>query len=244
MADMDVSSEIDPDGAMGVIAAPTWSARWSGLNLNDLEACFKNAAECAALSLNQMEQLLQGLPPERSTWPHLRTCLSGCKVAIRDLRFDLANETLPRPVSPSQFLAWCADRQHELPDPFIERLMELESISVSHQGAPKNVMTASIWGQLVASVPAATPKPRKAVSGRPKTAALRDKQLVAAGNQILMASAEKGIVMTRDAVAAELERSGVAGGIALDTIKRVLSGQLYLEQARQVAHVRAKGGGD
>lgn len=219
-------------GSDGAVPSPSWSSRWSGLEIQDLEGCFEVAAESAALSLNQMEQLLQGLPPEVSCWPHTRSYLSANRAAIRELRFALASGVLVHPVSPSQFVAWCEAHPHELPDLFVDRV---RAMGVAAVVQPISNPLGALWGQLVASKPTTTSGYSKPVQGRPKTAEVRDAKLIKAATEMLLAAATAGVAMTRNEVAVALEGTSLAGGIAIDTIKRVLAKRLPLQYAKEVA---------
>lgn len=121
----DADSQVEDDGSLGVLASPSWSSRWSSMSLQHKDECFREAAQLPLLSQNQMEQLLQGLPPALTAWPSTNT-LVEFEGVVQRLRADISSGAFPTAATPSEFAAWCDFYAVELHSVFVEQLRELE----------------------------------------------------------------------------------------------------------------------
>jgi hypothetical protein len=172
-----------------------------------------------------MEQLIQDIPPETSSWPHPRTWLLDSVSAISELRFAIACGQLGPVVTPSQFLAWCERHVVDLHFAFCQRVKTLNAPPVT--AVPMGPAWAPLGGM------AAKVMTRK--RGRPKVAIGNDASLIKAAHDLLMSHAVTGRALTRDEVASALHGSESAGTLSAASIRRRLSGKLNLEYTKALA---------
>lgn len=225
----------DPYGSKGVVPAASWTSSWAFMESEQLSACFERAADCPALTINQMEQLIQGLPPEDNAWPHPVAALECASLAIRELRFAFASGVLVHPISPAQFTDWCDSVGWDLPELLVDRVRNPPSVAMPAECPAPAPSVGPAWAPLGAyAVKADTKKPKRR-RGRPVTNFGQIGALVAAGNEVLRQAADAGKPMTREDVAKALFGTHAAGRKSTATIRRLLSGKLHLEHANATA---------
>jgi hypothetical protein len=95
----------DPYGNLGVIPNASWSERWVVLSDRQRAIYYADVASWALLSITQMEQLIQGLPPQPSNWLPTNTSLVESLPSITRLHEDIERGVLSQAPTLSEFVA-------------------------------------------------------------------------------------------------------------------------------------------
>lgn len=235
---------VDRDGSRGVLAAPSWSAAWSRMPSEKRGEWFEHVAQWPRLSFNQMEQLIQGLPPEPYAWSHPGTYMLEYEPHIRRLCYDIARGSFPTTATPKEFVEWCASCAADLPQEFQDAVaasVNAAAAVTSSCGSTESSLGPS-WAPLPVASETQDVSSYKKARGRPRVIVGRDEALAQAANEVLMKRANEGSLMTAKDVASAMQGTALAGGMSAASIERRLRGKLVLDQARQVcAGSRAAG---
>lgn len=234
----------DRDGSRGVLADPSWSAVWTQMPLEKRGEWFEDAAKWPRLSFNQMEQLIQGLPPEQFAWTHPGTYMLEFEQHIQRLSYDISRRSFPPRATPQEFVEWCIRCGADLPQEFQDAVAA--AVNASAAVTSSCGLAASSLGPSWAPLPVASAtqavSSHKKGRGRPRVILGRDEALAKAANEVLMKRAREGSLMTAKDVASTMQGTALAGGMSVASVERRLRGKLVLDQARQVfARSRARG---
>lgn len=231
----------DRHGSLGVRPLPSWTERWSSMSLDNREEYWRDVASWPLLNAIQMEQMIQGLLPQRDVWQSSVFVGDEFAPAVHRLRHDIAQGHLAKAATPAEFVAWSAQYRVQLPGAFVEALEQRPATSEALQRDSEATYVGPSWAPVMtvaASMPSKAP-----VRGRPKVTLGRNHRLVQAANHALLSWAEEGRVLTIREVAAELFGTPEAEGMKLSNIERQLKGKLNLEQSKSLATRVAKSRG-
>lgn len=225
----------DPYGNLGVIPNASWSDRWVLFSHSQRENYFADVASWALLSVAQMEQLVQGLPPQPSNWLPTNTSLVDSLPSVIRLHEDIERGVLSRAPTVPEFVAWCDARRVEVHESLLAGLQKKADAS-EDEIEPQSTVTIEvpIWAPLRIQGETGNAEEKKR-RGRPRTTKIRYDALIAESRDYLIAAAEKGRKLTVNDVAQTIAKRPAGEGLSWSNIARRLKGKLPLDQAKATA---------
>lgn len=224
-------SVADLHGNLGVIADASWPERWASFDQEQRDEYLSDVAQWGPLTIAQMEQLIQGFPPEPHAWMPTDTVLAEYAGMVDRLKSDIERGVLSRAPTVSEFAAWCDAMGVELPKPLVDALANGATPSpLPHpQSSQKIILPEWLPFSPIKEEPdAVAKKPR----GRPKISKVMYDALVQEGQKIMMTAARNGKMLKLAEIAIQLQRTLYGEGMSKENIIRRLKGKLPIKQAQ------------
>lgn len=230
------AAHADPYGNWDVIADASWSKRWTSFDQKQRDEYMSNVALFRTLTIAQMEQLIQGFPPEPYAWMPTDTVLAESIGVVDRLKSDIDRGVLSPAPSVSEFAVWCDAMGVELPTPLVDALAKGVKPSPLPQPQSTKKIILPAWVPL-SPIKDESVAPAKNLRGRPRISISTHTydDLVREGSRILMAAARDGEKLTLAEIVIQLQRTFSESGMTKENIMRRIKGKLPVTQARATA---------
>lgn len=229
--------QLDDRGDRDSQPDPQWSDVWAQWPRNKFDRYFAEVATWGPLSREQVSALLQCIPPPPGGWLDSNTCLSGAHAALSRWDSEVNRGIAPANPTPDYLAAWGEEMNVELPEAFVESVQSRVAARLEtrvRQATAKIALPA--WAAALdsgADVPSETAnRPKR---GRPRTAEVHLSELLRRATDLLLEKAKLGRVLTLKEISKVMLQQPNSRWHDADTVKRLLSGRLPIEQAKVIA---------